>query len=905
VIVGAPIHPSGGLNLGYAALYLGSPAGLATAPVWEALGTEHAAAFGFSVRTAGDVNDDGFADVIVGAPGRDGDRGSAYVYLGAPSGNLTLGAELPGPANGGRFGHSVHTAGDVDSDGFDDVVIGGPGTDSSGMRGHVRVYRGSAGGVELAAHREWQGSQNGAWLGWAVAPAGDLNGDGFADVVTGAPGVDGPGTDLGLVSAFFGGPAGLSSMAGGTLWGDENYRRLGWALETAGDLQGDGFADLIVGGPGTTNPGEQLLYAGSALGLVGPIHSMNISGIGWATAVATAGDIDGDGFSDYLVGAPGFDGDFTDEGFVIVGYWTGAALQGAHDAKLAPVAEKDFGEAVHSAGDLNGDGFDDIVVGSPSEGGTGTVRVYYGSVDFSGELIQPDWQFTPAGTEWFGYSVASVGDMNGDGFDDLVVGAPVYSATLWARGAVYVFAGSETGLSGTPRILEGLSAFASLGWSVAGGDVNGDGCADLIAGAPDTNSSIGEVCVYLGSPAGYGSTPSWTAAGEGDNDYFGWSVAGIGDVDGDGYGDIAIGAPLVDHSPSKPGVGKVYVYLGGPSGLGGLGTTLFPASNWGAQFGFSLAGAGDVDGDGRSDLVVGEPCFSGSHVDGGRVLLYLGKDAGPGWVIADTELGDASTHFLGWSVDSAGDVNGDGFSDIIAGAPGFETTSGGGRPLLIVCAHQPGTGSYMAASSWNAVPADPNLDAGRSVARAGDVNGDGFSDVIVGAPCLSPLSLPGEAYVYLGNHEYGGRTRRPVQSQASGSARLAIGGRTAVTGAFDFGLRAWSPAGREELHFVWEVRRHDESWDVATLEESLPHDPGLPGPDGAAVDFTCPVTGLEWSRSYCWRVRVTSNNPFFPRGPWFSASSRSLHEAKLRSSVSTSGGGSAASSASKSSLGPR
>ena len=806
VIVGAYEHDAGAacIACGRAYVYLGSASGLATGPIWTGTGDEELARFGNSVATAGDVNGDGYADVIVGAyyhdagGGLGADRGRAYVFLGSASGLSAAPSWVgSGDENGAYFGVSVATAGDVNGDGYADVIVGawlhdaggGPGAN----RGRAHVYLGSASGLSAIPAWTGDGDENGAFFGKAVSTAGDVNGDGYSDVIVGANGDDagaGTGANRGRAYVSLGSTSGLSLAPFWTGSGDEDGASFGWSVATAGDVNGDGYAEVIVGayshdagGGLNVLRGRAYVYLGTASG---PAASASWTGSGdedgavFGFAVATAGDVNGDGYADVVVGAYWHDagaGAGADRGraYVYLGSSSGLvaspAWTGSGDENAA-----DFGCSVATAGDVNGDGYSDLIVGAfkhdanaGANADRGRAYAYHGSA--SGPAAGATW--TGSGDEngaQFGLSVATAGDVNGDGYSDVVVGAPAHDAGAGAgadRGRAYVYLGSAAGLAAIPAwIGSGDENAASFGYSVGtAGDVNGDGYADLIVGAyahdagAGAGANRGRAYLYLGSPSGLVTTPAWTGDGDENSAFFGIAVATAGDVNGDSYADVVVGAYAHD-AGAGPGAdrGRAYVYLGSASGLAVTPAWSAEGDENGAVFGRAVAGAGDVNGDGYSDVLVGahqHDAGAGLNANRGRAYLYLGSASGlavsPAWIASGDENGAS----FGRALATAGDVNGDGYSDVIVGAYAHDGGGGinanRGRAYLYL-----GSASGLATSPVSALSGDENAAYfGISVGTAGDVNGDGYSDVVVGAyqhdAGAGGGADRGRAYVYVGS----------------------------------------------------------------------------------------------------------------------------------------------------------
>ncbi|HIG11875.1 MAG TPA: hypothetical protein EYQ59_09505, partial [Planctomycetes bacterium] len=302
----------------------------------------------------------------------------------------------------------------------------------------------------------------------------------------------------------------------------------------------------------------------------------------------------------------------------------------------------------------------------------------------------------------FGYSVSAAGDVNGDGYDDIVIGAYGFDNGLFDEGAAFVFLGSSAGIVGTNpstanAVLLGDKASGEFGNSVSGaGDVNGDGYSDVIVGAHHYDSTIaggtlavdGAAFVFLGSPTGIvGSGPAnahATIFGNQIDCRLGHEVAGAGDLNNDGFGDVIIGAPLLGipfPSPIPPNQGSgnggaALVFLGSPAGITGTGfddadSVILPyppgqpvAS--GDQVGAGVCGAGDVNGDGYGDVLVGS--------GGGYALVFHGSAGGivgtdPN--TANSRINNSASVSLSAIVSTAGDVNSDGYDDILLSDTGF------------------------------------------------------------------------------------------------------------------------------------------------------------------------------------------------------------------------------------------
>jgi hypothetical protein len=239
---------------------------------WRGDGTQSYAEFAASVGTAGDVNGDGYSDVIIGAPWfdnvPDGDEGRAYVYHGSATGL----ASSPNWTEEGNqvlatFGTSVATAGDVNGDGYSDVIVGAPLYDNGQTdEGRAYVYHGSATGLSFGGNWTAESNQGSANFGTSVGTAGDVNGDGYADVIVGAPQYDNGQLVEGRAYAFHGSATGLSGLVNWTRESNQAMAFFGWSVGTAGDIQGDGYADVIVGSllqdNGQADEGRAFVYSG-------------------------------------------------------------------------------------------------------------------------------------------------------------------------------------------------------------------------------------------------------------------------------------------------------------------------------------------------------------------------------------------------------------------------------------------------------------------------------------------------------------------------------------------------------------------------------------------------------------------------------------------------------------------
>jgi hypothetical protein len=448
---------------------------------------------GYSVASAGDVNRDGFADLIIGAPGADpsgrSDAGSSYVVFGKASGfsNLNLGNlgsagfRIDGAAAGDVSGHSVASAGDVNRDGFADLIIGAPGADPSGRSdaGSSYVVSGSS-NLDLAnlgsAGFQLNGAAAGDVSGYSVASAGDVNRDGFADLIIGAPEADPSGrSDAGSSYVVFGFSNLDFRIIDGAAAGDVS----GYSVASAGDVNRDGFADLIIGAPGAdpsgrSDAGSSYVVFGKASGFT-DIDLGNLGSAGFridgaaagdlsAYSVASAGDVNRDGFADLIIGAPSASPSgrsFAGSSYVVFGKASGFSNLdlgnlGSAGFRIDGAAVRDLsGFSVASAGDVNRDGFADLIIGAPEadpsgRSNAGSTYVVFGKASgFSnlnlGNLGSAGFRIDGAAVDDFsGRSVASAGDVNRDGYADLIVGA--YYADPSGRnaaGSSYVIFGGD------------------------------------------------------------------------------------------------------------------------------------------------------------------------------------------------------------------------------------------------------------------------------------------------------------------------------------------------------------------------------------------------------------------------------------------------------------------------------
>jgi len=379
--------------------------------------------FGFSVSSAGDVNGDGFDDVIVGAYGYANGRGRAYIFLGNYFMDNIADLIMTGQSSSDHFGASVSTAGDVNNDGFSDVVIG-------------HEYK-------------------------AYIYFGGTSMDTIIDVIL-------------------------------------DYVNMNvYSVSTAGDVNGDGYDDLIVGSNYTGNYGQAYIFLGGSSMDNTPDLIMEPNEYGFfdfGKSVASAGDVNGDGYSDVIVGSSF--GQFPVIGQAHI-FFGGVLMNNVPDVILiGETAVKDFGFSVSTAGDVNSDGFSDVIVGAPNMTSpflvSGKAYIYYGGSPM--DNISDVTMIGDSVGNYFGFSVSTAGDINNDDYSDVVVGAYRYKSSI---GRCYIYLGDMSTDSTADIILNGSQTTKSFGRSVStAGDINGDGFSDVIIGATSYNSSTGLAFLY-------------------------------------------------------------------------------------------------------------------------------------------------------------------------------------------------------------------------------------------------------------------------------------------------------------------------------------------------------------------------------------------------------------------------
>jgi hypothetical protein len=368
-------------------------------------------------------------------------------------------------------------------------------------------------------------------------------------------------------------------------------------------------------------------------------------------SVSGAGDVDADGYDDFVVG--------TGENRAYVFSGDGAVL--VHTLTATDPAVRYFGAYVSGAGDVDNGGHDDVVVGKTGGFDNPYDPVPYGmATAFSGENWGElyTWHSGDVSQSPTLHSppVAAAGDVNSDGFDDVIVG------TLFTEHAcVYSGDGGDCLLTLTSPSPEA----GSFGRSVSGlGDINGDGCSDVVVGAYREDggaSDAGRAYVFSGSD---GSLVHALVSGCPETyGYFGYSVSGAADVNGDGCSDIIVGAHKEDGG--APDAGRAYVFSGSEGTL--LYTLLSPYPDGWGRLGCSVSGTGDVNGDGVGDLVIGACGEDGGAVHAGRAYIFSGNDGGVLHVLRSSY--PKSTGYFGGSVSDGGDMNGDGRSEVVVGAP--------------------------------------------------------------------------------------------------------------------------------------------------------------------------------------------------------------------------------------------
>ena len=910
-------------------------------------GIDRRDASGYSVSSAGDVNGDGYDDLIIGArgadPGGKDSAGETYVVYGGASApgtggvfdlsalDGTIGFTLTGIEPDDESGRSVSSAGDVNGDGYDDLIIGARSTDPNGARsGHAYVVYGGAsapgtdGVLALSALDGASGfTLNGIdpadVSGASVSSAGDVNGDGYDDLIIGSRGADPNGARSGKTHVVYGGASApgtdavldlsaLDGSSGFTLTGIDPGDVSGYSVSSAGDVNGDGYDDLIIGARGADPNGgssgeTHVVYGGASapgtdsvlnLSALDGTNGFTLAGIDpgdrSGASVSSAGDVNGDGYDDLIIGASRADpnGRSSGETHVVYGGASApgtdgvldlSALDGTNGFTLTGIDPDDeSGRSVSSAGDVNGDGYDDLIIGArfadPNGARSGETHVVYGGARAPGtdgvlalSALDGANGFILTGVDpgdRSGVSVSSAGDVNGDGYDDLIIGAPGADPNGRSSGETYVVHGGATGTeSMVPVTARGTVSADSFTGNAGADTFTGIAAGDVVrGGAGDDRISVtsldfahldggtGTDTLALDALAGPGLSLDLTGAGRTDVDADSVEVI---DLSGTGADRLVVDALAVfDLTEERDGGMATLDVLGDADDTVELRDFIFDSTETedGSTYDvyrdgnaqvrvqdgvavapfFTSAGQASVaENPGAGSVVyTAVAVAAGGNADGGALTYSLsGTDAGLFTIDADTgevrfravpdfenpadddgdnvhdvivtaSDGDSSNSnrtdhavtitvtnrndndplslldgtngftltgidrfdWSGYSVSSAGDVNGDGYDDLIIGARGADPD---GRNLAgetyvvyggVSAAGTDGVLDLSALDGTNGFTltgVDPGDLSGASVSSAGDVNGDGYDDLIIGASRADPNGhASGETHVVYG-----------------------------------------------------------------------------------------------------------------------------------------------------------
>ena len=864
-LLGSPRSGLGGANSGAAFLVLGRPlfdstpeASINADAIYTGRAFDRA---GASLSRAGDANSDGFADFWIGSKQQGSTkRGAAYLIHGSanPAGSNDLdtvrSAVLFGESANNLAGSSIAGGVDFNGDGIFDVVIGGErGNGAVTQSGVAWVKHGPfTGEANLStADAKINGSEYLNFTGSAVAAFGDINGDGFGDVAVGSWRMNGANANTGRLTVLFGGGTRASDLV--TFYADQDGDGFGDPGNTtlacsappgfvandqdcndippegalfypgapegcddpdyncdgftgANDNDGDGFAACLgecTGGNITPNPHNPGLCGGDCNDGVFEINpgadevcgdgidnncDGNIDDANAVDALWWFADLDGDSWgrdagaikactqpSIFLSAVVNRGGDCNDENPLI----NPGAFEVCDGVDNNCDGDIDVNaiDAPTWFADVDGDGFGDRLSTSaacsvPSgyvadftdcddtdpaikPGATEVCdyidnncdgRNYIGGPMSAGSASRMSIVGKSAGDR-IGETVDFLGDQDGDGLDELVIGAPWSSPEGRTHaGAVYIKRGVASGGDldfdvvrddGVPTWdveLYGTRSNAFFGHAVATGDYNGDGVEDIAVtawGARVPRQDMGAVYVFLG-PLQNGSFPAESAdmiiRGGSQGDRLGWSIDAA-DLDGDGLDDLVIGAPR--NGDVLPNQGAAYVVYGrdpfiGDTRINQIQDAVIYGAEDGAAAGFTVA-AGDLNADGFGEVIVGSPEFGA--LNNGSVDIVYGSAARLSGITSSssTLTGLSNLEQLGLALAAGGDVNGDGIEDLLIG-------TFGNRAHLVL-----GTPGNIASAVINAVPSAIRFNgtlgqnAGESVAFVGDVNGDGFEEFVVSA----------------------------------------------------------------------------------------------------------------------------------------------------------------------------